>query len=98
MLSVLNDATPLDAATVVVPDSVPLFGLVPIAMVMLLEAVVTRLPPASRTSIWTAGLIAVPPVALDGWTRKPSFVAGPTVMLNELEVAPVRPEEVALNV
>src|SRR5512146_1568679 len=98
MLRLLNDARPLEAASVVVPDSVPLLGLVPIAMVMLLLAVVTRLPPASRTSTCTAGVMVAPPAVFAGCTRKPSLVAGPIVMLNVFEVAPVRTPEVALRV
>ncbi len=44
MLMFAKVATPLTAATVVVPESVPLAGLTPIASVMLVVAVVTELP------------------------------------------------------
>src|SRR5947209_5913581 len=93
-------ATPLTAATVVVPERVPLAGLVPIATVMLVVAVVTVLPWASWTATWTAGVIAAPAAALLGCTVKASFAAGPTLMLmlNALLVAPVRPVAVAVTV
>src|SRR5947208_14863710 len=72
-------ATPLTAATVVVPERVPLAGLVPIATAMLLVAVVTMLPCASWIATCTAGVNAAPPTALLGCTVKASFAAGPTV-------------------
>src|SRR5207249_945080 len=71
-------ATPLTAATVVVPERVPLAGLVPIATAMLLVAVVTMLPWASWIATCTAGVIAAPPAALLGCTVKASFAAVPT--------------------
>src|SRR5438128_12129500 len=73
-------ATPLTAATVVVPERVPLAGLVPIATVMLVVAVVTVLPWASWTATCTAGVIAAPAAALLGCTVKTSFAAGPTLV------------------
>lgn len=45
--NVLNVAMPPDADTVTVPDNVPPPGFVPIAIVMLFVAVVTRFPYAS---------------------------------------------------
>src|SRR5438034_9162063 len=70
-------ATPLTAATVVVPERVPLAGLVPIATVMLVVAVVTVLPWASWTATCTAGVIAAPAAVLLGCTVKTSFAAAP---------------------
>src|SRR3989442_10916033 len=90
-LKVENVATPFTAATVVVPVSVPLAGLVPIATVMLVVAVVTVLLWASWTATCTVGVIAAPATALLGCTVKTSFAAAPTPMLNALLVAPVRP-------
>src|SRR2546422_967086 len=84
-------ATPLTAATVVVPAGGPLAGLVPIATVMLVVAVVTVLPWASWTVTCTAGVIAAPAAVLLGCTVKTTFAAAPTPMLNALLVAPVRP-------
>jgi hypothetical protein len=43
MVTFAKVATPLTAATVIVPERVPLAGLVPIATVMLVVAVVTVL-------------------------------------------------------
>src|SRR3989442_1847744 len=81
MLRLEKVATPLTAATVVVPARIPLAGLVPIATVMLVVAVVTVLPWASWTATWTAGVIAAPAAALLGCTVNTSFAAGPTLML-----------------
>src|SRR5213596_4193715 len=91
-------ATPLTAATVVVPARVPLAGLVPIATVMLVVAVITVLPWASWTATCIAGVIAPPAAALLGCTVKRSFAAAPTPMLNALLVAPVRPVADAISV
>src|SRR2546429_686889 len=71
-------ATPLTAATVVVPERVPLAGLVPIATAMLGVAVVTVLPWASWTATCMAGVIPAPAAALLGCTVKTSFAAAPT--------------------
>src|SRR5438876_775453 len=90
MLRFAKVATPLTAATVVVPARVPLAGLVPIASVMLVVAVVTVLPWASWTVTCTAGVIAVPAAVLLGCTVKASFAAAPALMLNALLVALVR--------
>src|SRR6266566_7613029 len=88
-LKVENVATPFTAATVVVPARVPLAGLVPIATVMLVVAVVTVLPWASWTATCMAGVIAAPAAAFLGCTVKTSFAAAPAPMLNALLVAPV---------
>src|SRR5881296_2023141 len=77
-LKVENVATPLTAATVLVPARVPLAGLVPIATVMVVVAVVTVLPWASWTATCIAGVIAPPASALLGCTMKASFAAAPT--------------------
>src|SRR5256885_1182911 len=84
MLRFAKVATPLTAATVVVPERVPLAGLVPIATVMLVVAVVTVVPWASWTATCTGGLIAAPGAAVRGCPAKTSFVAvgwtGPEVL------------------
>src|SRR5205814_305718 len=91
-------ATPLTAATVVVPDSVPPPGLVPIATAMLAEELVTVLPNASCTATCTAGLIATPAVAFDGCTVKARFEAAAGLMLNAERVPPVSAPEAAFSV
>src|SRR5438034_548172 len=91
-------ATPLTAATVVVPERVPLAGLVPIATVMLVVAVVTVLPWASWTVTCTAGVIAAPAAALLGCTVKTTFAAARTRMMNALPVAPYGAVAVAVSV
>src|SRR5881296_597329 len=93
MLTFAKVATPLTAATVVVPERVPLAGLVPIASVMLVVAVVTVLPWTSWTTTCTAGVIA-----LLGCTMNASLDAAPALMLNALLVAPVRPVADAVSV
>src|SRR2546423_7607312 len=92
MLSFAKVATPFTAATVVVPERVPLAGLVPIATVMLVVEVVTVLPWASWTVTRTAGEFAAPAAALLGCTVKTTFAARPTLrlMLNGLLAAPLR--------
>src|SRR5207248_4630428 len=70
-------ATPFTAATVLVPVRVPLAGLVPIATVMLVVAVVTVLPCASWIATCTAGVITAPATAVLGDPMKASFAAAP---------------------
>src|SRR6266699_3515744 len=82
MLTPENVATPATAATVVVPDRVPLPGLVPIASVTLPVNPVTVFPWASRAVICTAGLIAAPATASLGGTVNTSWLAVPAVMSN----------------
>src|SRR5256885_14264191 len=93
MLRFAKVATPLTAATVVAPERVPLAGLVPIATVTLVVAVVTVLPWASWTPTCSAGVIAAPTAALLGCTVKASFAAGPTarLMVDPVVVAAARP-------
>src|SRR5436190_1676021 len=91
-------ATPLTAATVVVPDGVPPPGLVPIATVMLAVELVTVLPKASCTVTCTAGEMFTPAVALVGWTVKASLDAAPVLMLNAVEVAPVSGADAPVSV
>src|SRR5205809_440870 len=77
MLRFAKVATPLAAATVFVPPRVTLAGLVAMATVMLVVAVVTVLPWASWTVTCTAGVIAAPAAALLGCTVKVTFAAAP---------------------
>src|SRR5512133_1847916 len=91
-------ATPADADTVVVPDSVPPPGLVPIATVMLAVELVTVFPNWSCTVTCTAGAIATPAVALAGCAVKARWSAAAGVMLNADEVAPVSGADAAVSV
>src|SRR6185436_18543537 len=93
-----NVATPLDADTVVVPDSTPPPGLVPMATVMLAAELVTVLLNASWTVTCTAGEMLAPAVALLGWTVNASFEAAAAPMLNPAEVAPVSGADAAASV
>src|SRR5437667_38788 len=98
MLRLEKVATPLTAATVVVPARVPLAGLVPIASVMLVVAVVTVLPWASWTATCTAGGIAAPAAALLGCSATARSAATGALILNAVLVAPVRPVADAASV
>src|SRR5438874_1118235 len=98
MLTFAKVATPLTAATVVVPARVPLAGLVPIASVMLVVAVITVLPWASWTATCIAGVIAAPAAALLGCHVYALFARAPTLFWNALPAAPVRPLAAAVNV
>src|SRR5256885_1036036 len=97
MLRFAKVATPLTAATVGVPARVPLAGLVPIASVMLVVAVVTLLPWASWIATCTAGWTAARQPALLGCTVNTSFSAAPAPMLNALLGALVRPVAEAVS-
>src|SRR5512145_3090436 len=93
-----NVATPFTAATVVVPDSVPLPGLVPMATVTLAVELVTVLSNGSRTVTCTAGAIATPATAPVGWTVNASLLAAAWVMLNAVDTAPVSGADAAVSV
>ena len=85
----VKTAIPLAATTVVVPDSVPPPGLVPIAMVMLAVELVTVSLNASCTVTCTDGEMAAPAMAFAGWTVKASLAAAAGLMLNPVDPAPV---------
>src|SRR5438477_378666 len=91
-------ATPLTAATVVVPDSVPPPGLVPIATVMLAVELGRASCRERCTVTCTAGAIDTPAVALAGWTVKASFGAPAALMLSPAEFAPVSGADAAFSV
>src|SRR5262245_54321892 len=91
-------ATPFTAATVVVPESVPPPGLLPMATVMLAVELVTVLPNESCTATCTAGLIAAPATELAGCTVKATFEAAAGLMVNALELAPVSAPDAAVLV
>src|SRR6185295_10934339 len=93
-----NVATPLTAATVLVPDSVPLPGLVPMATVMIAVELVTVLLNASSTVTRTAGAMATPATAFVGWVENASLVAAAGLMLNPDEVAPASGADAAVSV
>src|SRR5438552_8621573 len=80
MERVLKLAIRPQALTVVVPDSVPPFGLVPMATVTL-AVLEVRLPPASWICTVTAGVIVDAVCVLLGCWANASFAAAPTVML-----------------
>ena len=93
-----NVATPLAAATVVVPESVPLPGFAPSATVTVPVNPVAVFPCASCAVTWTAGVIAAPAVVLLGCTLNTSWLAVPAVMLKPPLVADVTPVAAALSV
>src|SRR2546428_10750915 len=81
MLKSAKVATPATAATVLVPDKVPVPGFVPIATVMFPVNPVAVLPLPSWAVTSTAGVIAAPAAVVVGCTLKTSAVAVPAVML-----------------
>src|SRR5206468_620885 len=98
MLTPGNVATPATAATVVVPERVPLPGFAPSATVTLLVQPVAVFPCPSSALTCTAGVIPAPATVLLGWTLKLSCVAAPAVMLNGVEVVPLRLPLLAVSV
>src|SRR5512132_2965736 len=92
-----NVATPLAAATVVVPDSVPPLGLLPMATVTLAVELVTVLLNASCTVTFTAGAMDTPATALVGWTVNASLAAAAWLMSNVADAAPVSGDDAAVS-
>src|SRR2546422_1025021 len=86
MLSPGNVATPATAATVVVPERVPLPGFAPSATVTLPVKAGAVLPSAYSAVTCTAGVIDAPAAVLFGCTVHPSCVAVPGVRLNAVFV------------
>src|SRR5438552_2077788 len=93
-----NVATPLAAATVVVPDSAAARGVVQMGMVMMAVELVTVLLNASCTVTCTDGEIATPASSFVGWTVNASLVAAAGLMVNADEVAPVSGADAAVSV
>src|SRR3954463_6716869 len=91
-------ATPPEAATVSVPDSVPPPGLVPMATVTLAVELVTVLPNVSCTVTWTDGEIDTPATAFVGWAVNASLEAAAGLMLNAVDPAAVSGADVAVSV
>src|SRR5437868_5488892 len=91
-------ATPFTAGTVVVPDSVPPPGLVPMASVLLAVELVPALRTASRTATCTAGEIDAPAIAFAGWTVKATLAAAAGLMVNAELDAPVSAPDAAVSV
>src|SRR5436190_1889795 len=90
-------ATPFTAATVVVPDSVPLPGLVPMATVMLAVELVTVLSKASRTVTCTDRLIATPATSFPYSTLYRTLAAAAGLMLNAAETVPASGADAAVR-
>ena len=87
-------ATPPAAATVVVPDNVPLPGLLSVTVTCPVK-VVARFPSPSSARTFTAGLKLLPPVIVPGCVPNTSWVAVPAMILNELLVAVPNPVAVS---
>src|SRR2546430_15850499 len=91
ILTFANVATPLTAATLVVPASVPPPGLAAIASATLPLNGVAVLPRPSRAVTRAAGGIAAPGGALGGWTGNTSSAALPGAASDGALGLPVRP-------
>src|SRR5436309_15656970 len=98
MLKLENVATPLTAATLIVPDSVALPGLTPNATVTVPVKSVATLPWASRAVTCTAGVSAAPAAPFGGCTVNASCVAAAADTVKGLLVALVGPEAAAVSV
>src|SRR5436190_24398523 len=98
MLSPGNVATPATAATVVVPERVPLPGFAPSATVTLLVKPVAVFPCPSSAVTCTAGVIAAPATVLLGWALNLSCVAAPAATVNGVQVVPLSPAPLAASV
>src|SRR5438132_9657453 len=98
MLNPEKVATPATAATVLVPDRVPVLGFVPIATVMFPVNPLAVLPPASWAVTSTAGVIAVAAVVVLGCTENTICVAVPAPMLNGVLVPVTGPGALAVSV
>src|SRR4051812_48207257 len=97
-LRALNVATPATAATVTVPDSVPLTVLVNKSTDTLVVAAVTRLLLASSTSTTTPGAMATPEATSDGWVMNLRWVAMPGVTVIAELVTLASPDAAAVRV
>src|SRR4051794_34812829 len=94
-----NVATPLAAATVVVPPRVELDGFVAKARTMLAAELVTVLPNASSTATWMGGaIVAGAGATLLGSTRNASCAGAAGTMLKLALVAFVKPVALAMSV
>src|SRR3954465_1467027 len=93
-----NVAMPATADTVLVPDSVPPPGLVPMATVMLAVELVTVLLNASCTVTCTAGVIDAPAISSVGWAVNASLAAAAGLMVNAELDAPVSAPDAAVSV
>src|SRR3989442_7700215 len=98
MLRLEKVATPLTAATVTVPDRVPLLGLVRIAIVTSPVKAGVAFPSASRAVTASAGAIAAPAVALVGSTVNASWVGAPGVISKGALLVVVSPAAAAVRV
>src|SRR5439155_630914 len=97
MLRPEKAAPPATAATVLVPDKVPVPGFVPIATVTFPVNPVAVLPLPSWAVTSTAGVIAAPAVVVLGCTLNTNCVAVPAVMLNAALVALPAPAAVKIG-
>src|SRR5438093_7380489 len=95
ILSVAKVATPLIAATVVVPERTPAPGFAAIATVTVPVKPVTVLPATSRAVTSTAGAMAAPAAAVVGCWRKVRRTAVAGMMSNGPLATPVKPAAVA---
>src|SRR2546425_11643801 len=98
MLSPGNVATPATAATVVVPERVPLPGFAPSATVTLPVKAGSVLPSASSAVTCRAGVIDAPAAGLVGRPVDTSCGARPGAKDYDALVVPVAPVALAVSV
>src|SRR5256712_5125395 len=98
MLKLENVATPLTAATLVVPDTVAPPGFTPSATVTVPVKPVATLPWASCAVTCTAGVSVAPAAAFVGCAVKASWVAAPAVTVTRAVWVAVTPAIAAVTV
>src|SRR5439155_26371190 len=98
MLSPGNVATPATAATVAVPESVPVPGFAPSATVTLPVKPVAVFPCPSSAVTCTAGVMDAPAAVLLGCVVNASCVAVPGATVNAALVTPHTPAALAASV
>ncbi len=89
---------PATAATFFVPDSTPLAGFVPMAIVTLSVALVIRLPAASSMRTVTAGVMALLAGGFVGCWANDSLLLAPAATANGALVALASPVALATSV
>ena len=87
MLKLEKVATPFTGAALVVPESVPPAGFIPIPSVTVPAKAVAVFPCASRAVTCTAGEMVAPAAALLGCAVKPIVAAAPAPSAIALEMA-----------
>src|SRR6266566_563927 len=90
-------ATPLTAATLVVPPRVAPPGLLPNDTDTVPVNAGTGFPAGSSAVTWTAGVIVWPATVVAGWPVNATCVAEPGLIAKDSLVAPVSPDAATVS-